>query len=140
LPLYIGRLKALVSLNVSYNMLKRLPQSIGNIKNLIILDLSYNKLMYLPVVMIHLQNLLYLDISMNPFQIHKLHMLYQIRVQSLVKLSANIVLQYRFVVSFNLSHKHIHAHTHTHTKHARACVHKVFLFMYLLCYIIFYLN
>jgi len=100
-------------------MLKRLPQSIGNIQNLIILDLSYNKLLYLPVAIIHL-NLLYLDISMNPFQIHVLRLQYRIQVQSLIKLSANIVLQYRFVVSFNLSHtRDTHTHTHTHTQRAR---------------------
>jgi len=115
-------------------MLKRLPQSIGNIQNLIILDLSYNKLMYLPVAIIHLQNLLYLDISMNPFSIHELHMQYRIRVQNLVKLSANIVLQYRFVSIY---------HTNTHTHQTRVCTQKSFFsylsffFTYLLCYTIF---
>jgi len=90
-------------------MLKRLPQSIGNVQNLIILDLSYNKLLYLPVAIIHL-NLRYLDISMNPFQIHDYHV-HRIGVQSLFKLSANIVLQYRFVVSFIHMHARMRAHT-----------------------------
>jgi len=119
-------------------MLKRLPQSIENIKNLIILDLSHNKLLYLPATIIRL-NLRYLDISMNPFQLQR-RVRYRIQVQSLVKLTVNIVLQYRFVISFNFSHTNTntntHTHTHTHSSRVYVCT-QMFLFTYLLCYTIF---
>jgi len=94
-------------------MLKCLPQSIGNIQNLNILDMSYNKLLYLPISMLLLKELEYLDITMNSFETQEYELNKQyieqnnkrnnIQVQNFVTLSANIVLQYRFVASSNLS-------------------------------------
>jgi len=94
-------------------MLKCLPQNIGNIQYLNILDMSYNKLLYLPISMLLLKELKYLYITMNSFQTQEYELTKQcieqnnersnVQVRSLVTLSANIVLHYRFVVSFNLS-------------------------------------
>jgi len=94
-------------------MLKCLPQSIGNIQNLNTLDMSYNKLLYLPISMLLLKELEYLDITMNSFQTQEYELNKQyieqnnkrsnVQVQRFVTLSANIVLQYRFVASSNLS-------------------------------------
>jgi len=100
-------------LDVSHNMLRSLPQSIGNVRNLDLLDLSYNKLLYLPISILLLQ-LEYLNIGMNPFRTQEYKQNNeQNNVQSLIILSANIVLQHRFVAFSNLP---------THTRaHARVC-------------------
>jgi len=110
-------------LDVSHNTLRSLPQSIGNVQNLNILHLSYNKLLYLPISILSLEELEHLDISENPFRIQKYKQNNEqnnVRVQSLLILSANIVLKYRFVASSKL----FFTHTHTHTRaRARARVH-----------------
>jgi len=88
-----------------------------NLRNLNFLDLSYNKLLYLPLSMLMAQNLEYLDITRNSFRIQKYEQNNErnkIQVQSLVILSANIVLKYRFVASSKLFFSHKHTHTHTH--------------------------
>jgi len=114
-------------------MLRSLPQSIGNVRNLNILDLSYNKLLYLPITMLLLKELEYLDITMNLFRIQEYEENNEqcnkqnneqnnVRVQSLVILSANIVLQHRFVVFFQIVSLSLSHHTHTYAR-ARAHAH-----------------
>jgi len=97
-------------------MLKSLPQSIGNLQNLHILNLSYNILLYLPISMFWLKEVEHLDITMNSFRIQKYEQNNEqnnVRVQSLVILSANIVLQHRFVASSKLF---LITHTHARTQ------------------------
>lgn len=55
-----------MELNISHNLLRRLPQDIKNVKSLKILDVSHNFLICLPEIR-HL-NLEVIDISMNLFE------------------------------------------------------------------------
>ncbi|KAF2943144.1 hypothetical protein DAI22_02g044650 [Oryza sativa Japonica Group] len=67
IPMEIGELKALVSLDLSFNNLNReIPQSISNLKNLMVLDLSYNHLTgAIPPALVNLHFLSEFNVSYN---------------------------------------------------------------------------
>jgi len=97
-------LNALVELNISHNMLGRLPQGIENVQNLKILNLSHNLIVYLPagITSLRLQTI---DISMNPLESIEPEWECNIILPSLVQLAAKLLHPYcRFVVSFDLSY------------------------------------
>ncbi|XP_036142164.1 leucine-rich repeat protein lrrA-like [Monomorium pharaonis] len=96
LPYYIVKLKALILLKATHNMLKCLPESIANMKSLIILDVSYNSLLCLPSTMLHL-NLQLLDISMNPCLTADYRM-FKYQPLSLAELSVSIL--HRFSIAY----------------------------------------
>lgn len=51
LPQSLGQLKALQTLDVSYNLLQQLPDEIGSLEGLVKIELSHNKLKQLPETM-----------------------------------------------------------------------------------------
>ncbi|MBI5295752.1 MAG: leucine-rich repeat domain-containing protein [Chloroflexi bacterium] len=67
LPLEIGQLQALTSLDLRKNQLTSLPPEIGQLQALITLDVSYNQLASLPPEIGQNQTLSSLDLSSNQF-------------------------------------------------------------------------
>lgn len=65
LPVSIGNLKELETLDLGYNGLTSLPPSIGNLSSLVLLDLSFNRIDYLPISFGNLSNLVILDLCGN---------------------------------------------------------------------------
>ncbi|XP_076161964.1 leucine-rich repeat 47 isoform X2 [Ptiloglossa arizonensis] len=94
LPEQIGKLNALVNLKASKNMLSCLPQSIGKLSNLKYLDVSKNNLKYMPGSIRNL-GLILLDISENEFQDVDSHFINKVDVPSLVECAARSFLKTR---------------------------------------------
>ncbi|XP_033205001.1 leucine-rich repeat 47 [Bombus vancouverensis nearcticus] len=96
LPQQIGKLESLVNLKASQNMLSFLPQSLGNLHNLKYLDLSKNKLRYLPGSIRNL-HLITVDVSNNDFSsVHyALYSKSKINVPSLTECAATSFLKTR---------------------------------------------
>ncbi len=66
-PSQIGRLKNLVSLDLSNNALTGLPAELGQLSKLEILNVSNNKITGLPMELENLTQLRILDVSGNPY-------------------------------------------------------------------------
>lgn len=94
LPEQIGKLGALINLKVSQNVLSYLPQSLGKLSNLRYLDVSKNNLYCLPGSMRNL-HLVSLDVSENAFQILSFEYALQCDVVSLTEYAARSFLKTR---------------------------------------------
>ncbi|XP_050578961.1 leucine-rich repeat protein 1 [Bombus affinis] len=96
LPQQIGKLESLVNLKASQNMLSFLPQSLGKLHNLKYLDLSKNKLRYLPGSIRNL-HLITVDVSSNEFSSvdYALYSKCKINVPSLTECAATSFLKTR---------------------------------------------
>ncbi|KAK9309863.1 hypothetical protein QLX08_000665 [Tetragonisca angustula] len=94
LPEQIGKLGSLVNLKISQNMLSYLPQSLGKLYNLKYLDLSKNNLHYLPGSMRNL-HLISLDVSNNDFPFVDSYSMCKIDVPSLTECAARSFLKIR---------------------------------------------
>ena len=100
-PLEVGQLRNLLSLNLSSNRITVLPRELDQLKSLESLLLHHNKLHFLPKSIIHLENLLELSLRNNPL-IHKFTLNMEREVPTLVELSCYVIkknhIPYKFIV------------------------------------------
>ena len=89
-PLEVGQLRNLLSLNLSSNRITVLPRELDQLKSLESLLLHHNKLHFLPKSIIHLENLLELSLRNNPL-IHKFTLNMEQQIPTLVELSCNVI-------------------------------------------------
>ncbi|KOC65409.1 Leucine-rich repeat protein 1 [Habropoda laboriosa] len=101
LPEQIGKLGGLVNFKASQNMLSYLPQSLGRLSNLKYLDVSKNTLRCMPGSMRNL-HLLSLDVSDNTFKTADSYSSWRIEVPSLTECAARSFLKTRFAGKRNL--------------------------------------
>ncbi|XP_017789934.1 PREDICTED: leucine-rich repeat protein 1 [Habropoda laboriosa] len=94
LPEQIGKLGGLVNFKASQNMLSYLPQSLGRLSNLKYLDVSKNTLRCMPGSMRNL-HLLSLDVSDNTFKTADSYSSWRIEVPSLTECAARSFLKTR---------------------------------------------
>ncbi|XP_071857022.1 leucine-rich repeat 47 [Bombus fervidus] len=96
LPQQIGKLESLVNLKASQNMLSFLPQSLGKLHNLKYLDVSKNKLRYLPGSIRNL-HFITVDVSSNEFSSvdYALYSRCKINMPSLTECAAKLFLKTR---------------------------------------------
>lgn len=101
MPVQIGALNGLVKLQISQNLLQRLPQNIGRLKNLKYLEVDRNCLSNLPGSLRNIQ-LDDLDLSGNPFAYYQSNISYNHMdtTPSLVESSAVAFLKTRFVIFY----------------------------------------
>ncbi|XP_011866956.1 PREDICTED: ras suppressor protein 1-like isoform X1 [Vollenhovia emeryi] len=90
-PVQVTKLNKLIILIVSCNKLTYLPQSIKNLKHLAVLDVRFNELSYLPVSIAEL-NVQIAQISHNPFPNNHISYVCNLKMPSLVELSAGVII------------------------------------------------
>ena len=93
-PLEVGQLSNLLSLNLSSNRIAVLPRELDQLKSLESLLLHHNKLHFLPKSIIHLDNLLELSLRNNPL-VHRFTLDIGKQIPSLVELSCYTIKKFQ---------------------------------------------